>query len=1006
MDQLDQQRERVQADLRGVVNGEVRCDDVFRQLFASDGSIHEIKPLAVVRPRNALDVAACVQYASEEGLPLHARGAGTGVAGESLGPGVVVDFSRYLRRVINIDQQTVTAQPGVVLERLNAQLHRQKRILGPDPGTYRVTTLGSAIAVDAAGSRWLRFGSTRPHVRRLQLVLADGHIIHAGREPLTAAKSTDPDPRKRRLVDQLTSLLIEKAEVIRASQSPCPVNRCGYQLTDVLSEGHLDLAKLLVGSEGTLALVTEATLSTEPLARYRGVSLLLFDRLEQAARASREILHWQPTACDLVDRRHISLARETEVRFDLLIPAETEAVLLVEHEGDDAATVRQQMQDMADDIWHQKRMAFGVRRTFDSEETVLYWSLVDKVQPALYAMKGPRRPVPVIEDVAVPPEILPDFLVRMQNVLKRHQVIASTHCHTGQGQLHVQPFLDLADPADVERMRRLTEELYQEVFDVGGTISGEHAVGLSRTSFVRRQVGDEMFEVFRRVKRIFDPDNLFNPGKVVGDDPGMLTRNLREIPPPPPSPTTRNASLRSAMARRGRESVPEGLRNLTELQLDWDPDQAARLVADCNRCGECRTQAADTRMCPIFRIAPAEEASPRAKVNLMLGVLGGQVNLTALSSEQFKAVADLCVHCHMCRLECPAHIDIPRLMRDGKGAFVRANGLLVADWAMTRLDLLARLAGLVRPLSNWALGNRQMRWLLEKTLGIAQGRKLPRLASRSFLRRAARRRLTRPTRGSGAKVLYFVDLYANYFDTQLAMALVKVLEHNGVAVYVHPHQKQAGMPSIACGALDHARHLAEHNVAILAEAIRQGYHVVTTEPSAALALTREYPQLLENDDEALAVAENTSEACSYLWKLHMRGQLQLDFKPIHTTFGYHTPCHLKALGKGTPGVNLLGLVPGVRVIAVEEGCSGMAGTFGIKRANYRSSLRAGWRLISRLRDPAIAAGATECSVCKIQMEQGTTKPTIHPVKLLAMAYNLMPEAGDLLAASSEELIAT
>jgi Fe-S oxidoreductase len=319
---------------------------------------------------------------------------------------------------------------------------------------------------------------------------------------------------------------------------------------------------------------------------------------------------------------------------------------------------------------------------------------------------------------------------------------------------------------------------------------------------------------------------------------------------------------------------------------------------------------------------------------------------------------------------------------------------------------------MVSPLSNWAIGNRMMRWLGEKTLGIAQGRKLPRVVAQPYLRRAARRRLTRPTRRGENKVAFFVDLYANYHDPQLAEALVAVLEHNGVEVYVPPRQQPAGMPSIAAGALDHARRLARRNTMALAEAVRQGYHIVATEPAAALCLKREYPQLLTDhgraaaDDDARLVAENSSEACDYLWRMHRQGRLRLDFKPLNLTLGYHMPCHLAALEVGCPGRNLLGLIPSIQVQHIEEGCSGMAGTFGLQRRNYRRSLRAGWSLISRLRDPGIQLGTTECSTCKMQMEQGTTKPTIHPVKLLALAYDLMPEVQFLLTTPGEELVVT
>lgn len=1001
MDQLDQQRDRIQDDLRGLIAGDVLFDDVSRRLYASDASIYEITPLGVVRPRSSADVAACVRYAAEKQIPLHARGAGTGVAGESLGPGLVLDFSKYLRRVISVDGQTVRLQPGVVLERLNSFLRPAGRVFGPDPAKAQVTTIGSVIAVDAVGSRWLKYGSTRRHVQSLQVVLADGQQIEVGREPLVDGTSRDAHGRKRELIDRLARLLRARVDLLPQGRGDSMLGRCGYELTDVLSSGHgqgvhLDLAKLLVGSEGTLALITEATLSTSPLLRHRGVALLLFDSLEKASRAVSAILAHGPSACDLMDRRHVSLARESEVRFDLLIPPQTEAVLLVEHEGDEPLAVRDRLNGVVDEIWHRKRMAFGARQAFDPDETELFWSLANKVEPAMSRVKGRSRPVPVVEDMAVPPQVLPDFLVRVQNVLKRNHVTASLFSHAGQGQLHIEPFLNLADPADVQRMSRLAEELYQEVFEVGGSISGEHACGLSRTAFVPRQVGP-LYDVFRRIKQIFDPQNTFNPGKIVGDGPQAITRHLRPVLVPP---------LQSGASEPGQPRAP-GLRDLTELQLNWDPARVFEATSDCYRCGRCRCQSPSLRMCPIFRLLPAEEASPRAKANLIRGVLTGEVELGRLTGEEFAAVADLCVHCHMCRLECPACVDIPKLMCEGKSAHVQANGLRLARWIMTRQDRLSALAGRIAPLANWALGNRQMRWLMEKTLGFAQGRKLPRVVARSrtFLRRAARRRLTRPVLHGDRKVVYFIDTYANYHDPQLAEALVAVLQHNNVAVYVPPGQSPAGMTSIACGSLDHARKLAHENVALLAEAVRQGYHVVATEPAAALCLVREYPELVE-DDDARQVAENSSEACSYLWKMHTLGKLQLDLKPIHAVLAYHMPCHLKALQVGSPGENLLGLVPALSVGCLEEGCSGMAGAFGIQRKNYRTSLRTGIRLISRLRHPRIQAGVTECSACKMQMEQGTTKPTVHPIKLLALAYGLMPEVARLLTTPGEELIVT
>ena len=992
MDQLDQQRERLQADLRGLIAGEVRCDANFLQLYASDASVYEIKPLAVVCPRSAADVAACLQYAQQKQIPVHARGAGSGVAGGAVGPGIVVDFSKYLRRIVRTGSDTVRVQAGVVHERLNAHLRARGRIFAPDPATSAVTTVGGMIGVDASGSRRLKYGSTRQHVVSLQVVLADGQLVEIGREPISMDGADHRSPRKRELILRAADVLARGAALIQRHQANRLHSRCGYDLTDLVDDGHLNLARLLVGSEGTLGLVTEATLRTVELPRYRGVALLLFDSLDRAARTVLEIVPHEPSACDLMDRRHLSLVREAEPRFDVLIPREAEAVLLVECEGSDALEVRDRLHRLVDQVWHQNRRAFAARQAFEPSETDLFWQLSDRFQPAFYRLKGPSRPVPVADDMSVPPQVLPEFLVRMQNVLKKHEITASVFAHAAMGQVHIRPFLDLSSADDVRKMRELATDMYQEVFAVQGFLGGENACGLSRTSYLGQQYG-ELYDVLRQIKQVFDPANVLNPGKIIGADPDLLIRNLR--------PAIAASPLPPAAA-----PVDDGkpvLRNLVELQLNWDPSLVADTANQCTGCGDCRAQSPHARMCPIFRTAPAEEASPRAKANLIRGILTGSLDLSTLTSDAFKDIADLCVHCHMCRLECPAAVDIPRLMRESKGAYVAANGLSPAQWAMTRLDLLAGLASLCSPVANWALANRQMRWLLEKVLGVAQGRKLPRVAPRSFLRWSAKRRLSRPTRRSGQKVVYFVDHYANYHDPQLAESLVAVLEHNGVEVYVHPEQRPAGMAAIACGALDYARKLVQHNVAILSEAVRQGYHVVGTEPSAVLCLTREYPQLIDDDDVRL-VAAHSSEACDYLWRLHTLGKLQLDLRPVNIALGYHMPCHLKALQVGAPGRNLLSLIPGLQVYPIEEGCSGMAGTFGLLRQNYRASLRAGWGLISRLRDPGIVAGTTECSTCKIQMEQGTTKPTVHPIKILALAYGLMPEIASLLTRPGKELI--
>ena len=989
---MDPQRQRIQEDLRGLITGDVRCDDVFLQLYASDASLFQVLPLGVVRPKSTDDVVAVLRYCHENEIPLHPRGAGSGLAGESLGRGLVLDFSAHMRQILSIGDDTVRLQPGVVHERLNTALRKRGLLFGPDPANSAVTTMGSVVAIDGSGRHWLKYGSARRQIRNLRIVLADGTRLEAGREPLVDGVSRDPDERKRDLINRLVVLLRNNAQLIERYRPKSRLNRSGYAVFDALREDSLDLAGLISGSEGTLAVITEMTLAVQSLPRHTGLAMLMFERMDNAARAVHDVVELEPIACDLMDRRHLSLAREVDNRYETLIPAQTEAILLVEVEGDDPTVVREKLRRIIDQIKNRKALAFEARQALSPENIALFGQLPREVTPLLHGMKGSTRPLPFVEDFAVPPEALSMVLIEVQNVLKRHHVTASLFGHVGHGQLHVRPFLDLADPAHVALMDRLASELYDVVLAVGGTISGEHGDGLSRTPFMRRQYGD-LCDIFREVKQVFDPRGIMNPGKIVGDSLPTLTHDLRPL------------TAESAPVDSEEQAAPDAERELIKLQLTWSPDAILQTANSCNGCGVCRAQSADVRMCPIFRFAPAEEASPRAKANLMRSLLTGRLDPESVKTDEFKAVADLCVNCQQCRLECPAGVDIPRLMLEAKAAYVSSNGLKMAEWLVTRYDILGAAGSLSAPIANWLIGNRPFRWLLEKLIGIAHARKLPRFTSRVFMRRAKTRQLMKPSRNAGRKVLFFVDTYANYHDPQLAESLVAVFEHNGVSVFVPPNQGQSGIAMISLGAAELARKTAQRNITLLAEAVRQGYTIVTAEPSAALCLKIEYPQLID-DEESKLVADNTMEACQYLWSMHTAGKLQLDFKPVNAVVGYHQPCHMKALETGSPGAQLLRLVPGLNVITVEKGCSGMAGSFGLKKENFRNSIRAGWDLISTVREADWTAGTTECSACKMQMEQGTSKPTIHPLKLLALSYRLMPELDQLLAQRSRELTVT
>jgi Fe-S oxidoreductase len=415
----------------------------------------------------------------------------------------------------------------------------------------------------------------------------------------------------------------------------------------------------------------------------------------------------------------------------------------------------------------------------------------------------------------------------------------------------------------------------------------------------------------------------------------------------------------------------------------------------------------------MYRENPAEEASPRAKANLMAALLSARLDPKAVGQDALRSIADTCFNCHQCRADCSAGVDIPALVTELKAAAVDANSLDFTSWLLARVDTVSAFGGAVGPLANRAIATPQARWLLEKLCGVARGRKLPPFTGQQVMRWAARRGLTRPSRRSGTRVLYFLDTFARRHDPLLVKAFVAVLEHNGIGVFIDPRQVSAGMPLVAAGDVDAARRLARTNLRVLAEAVRLGYRIVSTEPSAVTCIVHDYPLLLE-DDEMDRVVAATTDATTFLWELHREGRLRLDFKPLATPTAarilYHAPCHARIGRDTSPAEHLLRLIPGLPLDTADRGCSGMAGTFGLSRRDYRASLRVGMGLVSAMRNSGIEAGATECSGCRIQMEQGTSKPTVHPIKLLAKSYGLLagpgPDGLDSLLTATSGLLTT
>ncbi len=992
-------------DLRGRFRGRLHFDRLTRGRYSTDASLFQIEPLAVAVPEDAESVGELARYCHGHNVPLIPRGAGTGLAGEALGPAVVLDLSAHFRRVLHIGADTVTVQAGVVLSDLNAELAKHGRRFAPDPASAHTCTVGGMIATNASGGNAFAHGYTRDHVSGLGVVWDSGEMGAVGSQPTPPGPpslkgrgesrlaaldeqgadfsdaergettgSISPLPfreggpggvgetvaRTRAITASVAALLRANAERIALTRTRTPFDRCGYQLHGVLGAGgEVNLAKLLVGSEGTLAIVTEATLRTIPVAGGTALALLGFPTLEAAVRAGLALRAHHPVSADLLDRRLVGSTRAAGL-------LSVGAALVVAFEADTEREATERAWGAVEALRREHILRVLSEPTCAPEGVAEVRAARAAAVSGLFSAGGPR-PLALVEDVGVPADAVPEFLGRVQELLRRSEVSASFLIHALTGQVHTRPLLNPNDPADRAKLWPLAEAVHALALELGGTVSTQHGTGLARTPWVERQYGP-LFPVFRELKRVFDPKGILNPGKIVGPDPSREAWPLRT-------------------GDRGRGTGDSEGNGARVPLLVWKGAPGAE-TERCHGCGDCRTRAAPARMCPAFRATGNEGDSPRGMLNALRAGEG-------VPPDELSAAAGRCLNCKQCRDECPSKVDVPNLMLEAKARHHAEHGLDRADWFLARAEGFAALGSNFAPLVNMLLARRGPRWLAEKLFGLSRKRLLPAFALRNFFRRSRglglhKKRAASSGRGDAARVALFVDVFAAYNDPSIGEAAVAVLQHNGIEVYVPPRQRGSGAAALAQGDLDAARDAAVRNVRALADLTREGFRIACLEPTSALMLTQDYLTLL-NDPDAQAVAAHSVELMTYLGELRTAKKLRTDFKRLDLALGHHVPCHQKALRGAIRGLDLLELIPGVRVHTIDAGCSGMGGTWGLRADRYADSLAAGRAMFAELDRPRVLLGSTECSACRIQMQEGTGKRTLHPVQYLAYAYGLLPD---------------
>jgi FAD/FMN-containing dehydrogenase/Fe-S oxidoreductase len=1011
---VEENRARIYDDLRGLIEGELYFEPLDRAPYAHDASLYEIDPLGVVVPRHEGDVVNVVRYAAEHQIPLHARGAGTDTGGGSLGSGLIIDLSQHLRQVIAIGSEHVVVESGVVPDTLNANLARRGRRLEPVPADSDAATVGGMIAVDSSGGRSMRYRSVGDHVERLRVVFATGEVAELGFEPWPDFE-TEPSELIGVIVRKLHALSRRSAGRLSRVASGVSCNRAGYALARAADDSGVHLARLIAGSEGTLAIVVQAALRTVPLPAARSCTLLGFESLSQAAAFAVELCgsELDASSCDLFDRRSLSLARDADSSFREWLSEAAESLLVVEFEGSTPAGVAARVRLLRERAVRSGGLTLEPFVTHEHSQCQRILGLRRLVEPYLMRSRGRARPVSLFDDIALPLDQFVTVLHRLQSLLQQENTTWSLDAYAGAGRLRIRPFLDLANPAERARLENLACRVYEIVLEAGGTISSSQGCGLARTQFLRQQYG-ELMQAFREIKDAFDPMGQLNPGKVIAEDPHLVMRNLRNGCAEESAASgaahfagrsndssgeagSANGAARHVIAAESiTESPPPQAADSASASppiapaLRWPELSMAATASACHGCGMCRTLDPLLRMCPSFRATRREAASPRSQANLIRELMGGFVDPRSWGSDELKAHADLCIHCMLCQTECPAGVDVSGLMLEAKAAYVENHGLTLNDWIASRIDFWARLGSRLPTFANLLFSRPSARWLLERLLGISRHRVLPRVRPASFIQRAARLGLTRARpQEPGPRVVYFLDAFANHFDHELGEAVVGVLRTAGVNVFVPSRQRGSGLATLLVGDIDAAREQALANLRVLANAVRDGYTVVCSEPAASLMIRKEYARLTEDLDAEL-VAANTMDVGQYLLGLDARGQLPAPRERLSARVGYHQPCHLRAQSVGNPGFELLRKVLGLDVEFIDRGCSGMGGTFSLERERFWTSMRAGRGLRRRLRDPDIEIGSTECAACRVQMEQGATKRTLHPIKLLAIGYGLNP----------------
>lgn len=946
------------AALRPRLAGEARFDLYTRTLYATDASLYQVMPVGVVLPRSYEDVHATLAVAREFRVPIVARGGGSSLEGQTTGAGLILDFSKYLYNVVEVDAEARTArvQPGLVLDALNRHLLPHGLMYGPDPASSNRATFGGMIGNNSTGAHSILYGMTHDHVRALRVLLADGtETVMAELAPeQLGAKLAQPGHEGK--VYRLTQRLVQQQRAEIAARYPRHWRAVsGYGLDRMVEPERWNLASLLVGSEGTLALTLEATISLVPRPTQTGLAIVHFHTVEAAMEAVPRILEVEPSAIELIDEVMIGLTRAAPdfARQLTFIEGNPACVLVVEFYGESSAELDAKLARL-DQQLHRVGAGYATVGARTPAQIADVWGVRKAGLGLLMSTTSEWKPIPFIEDGSVPPAMLPEFVREVKRILDGHGVEAAIYAHASAGCLHIRPMLNLKRAEDVAKMVSITDAWGDVIVRLRGSFSGEHGDGRARSQWNEKLFGSTLYQAFCDLKDGWDPEGLLNPGMVVRGQ--RMTENLRYG------------------ADYHADEMPHTLLSFEQT------GGFTRAVEMCSGIGACR-KTDEGVMCPSYMATREEEHSTRGRANALRGALSGLIPREELFSPRLYDVLDLCLECKACAAECPSQVDMAKIKYEYLYHYYEKHGLPLRNLLFGHIRLLNRLGSASAPVSN-ALARSPLARAVQARLGIAPQRPLPPFAEESFLA-WFKHHTPHPHAGQAGHVVLFPDSFTLYNYPTIGIAATRLIEAAGYTVLLPAKLHCCGRPMISKGMLPAARETLAANMAQLLPYAAMGLPIIGMEPSCLLTFRDEGPDLLQSE-EAQRVAAQCYLLDEWLMQRHAAGELaRLRWRGTERTLLFHGHCHHKASGIQS-AVAALNLPPKYQATLINAGCCGMAGSFGFESEHYGLSEAIGNdRLFPTLRAHPDADVAVTGISCRQQIEQFTGHAPRHLAEWLA-----------------------